>query len=126
MTRQDISVALTALAVVVLLGLGLGYAVGRLTQPPDQVLSAPPEAPAEFDGGPPTVAGIPPWRDLYVNDYEDLLSPEAEGEIRGELIALYDRTGVEMTVLTIPDMISYGWSGTIEGFVSAAPSSEYS
>lgn len=119
MTRYDMKVAAYALVAVVLLGLGLGYVVGRAAPPPNQDLvatSAPPEfdGGARADGGGPTVDGIPGWADLYVNDYQDLLDDGAEAALRADLIELYDQTGIEMTVLTISEMIAYGHTGTIE------------
>ena len=125
MTRYDLKIGLAALAVVVIVGLLVGYTVGSLTAPRSGVLSAEPGQPPSFDGsaradgGGPTVAGIPGWVDLYVNDYENLLDDAAEARIRAQLTELYDRTGVEMTVLTISDMISYGWSGTFEEFATS-------
>ena len=124
MTRYDIKIGMAALAIVVILGLVIGYVVGSLNAPRSQILSGEPRTPPVFDGtaaeggGGPTVEGIPGWRDLYVNDYGDLLSDAAEARIRTQLEELYDRTGVEMTVLTIPEMITYGWSGDIEGFAT--------
>lgn len=123
MTRYDLKIALYALVAVVVVGLGIGYAVGLATAPPDQALVTTP-APVAFDGdaradgGGPTVDGIPGWVDLYVNDFENLLDDAAEAAIRADLIELYDQTGVEMTVLTISEMIAYGHTGTIEEFAT--------
>ncbi len=124
MTRYDLKIGAVLLAGVVVLGLIIGFVVGTMTQPRDQVLRAEPSAPVSFeetgrsDGGAATVDGIPGWSDLYVNDYEDLLDDTAEARIRDQLTELYGETGIEMTVLTIADMIAYGHSGTIEEFAT--------
>lgn len=115
MTRHDLKVAAYALVAVVL----LGFVVGKAAAPPSQDLiatSTPPafDGDARADGGGPTVDGIPGWVDLYVNDYQNLLDDAAEAALRADLIELYDRTGIEMTVLTISEMIAYGHAGTIE------------
>ena len=124
MTRHDIRTAAIVLAVVVVAGLALGYAVGLLTRGDGPVSGAPPEGPAAFaTGGQIDERGyngtpIPGFREVYVNDYADLLDDNAEARIRGNLIELYDRTGIEMTVLTIESMGTYGYEGTIESFAT--------
>lgn len=126
MTRHDLNFALAVAFVVVAVGLGLGYAVGWATRPdapppaPDATATAPdfdadlgkPEGRATPDGT------IPGYRDVYVNDYVDLLDPAAEASIRDDLIELYDRTGIEMTVLTISELSDYGWQGSLESFAT--------
>jgi len=61
---------------------------------------------------------VPGYNEVYVNDYADLLDTGAEGRIRADLIELYDRTGVEMTVLTIERMADFGHDGVIESFAT--------
>ncbi len=124
MTKYDLKIGALLLAGVVALGLVIGFVVGTLSEPRDQVLRDGPSAPVSFeetlrdDGGAPTVDGIPGWSDLYVNDYENLLDSATEDQIRAQLIELYNQTGVEMTVLTISGMIDYGFTGTIEEFAT--------
>ncbi|NNU81170.1 TPM domain-containing protein [Halovulum dunhuangense] len=117
---------LLALAGLVALGLGLGYTVGRLNAPAPVVQPGVARAPAELD--PPGSAtgplgqragDLPGWEDLYVNDYADLLDPEAEARVRGQLEELYDATGIEMTLLTIESRIAYGNRSTNEEFATA-------
>ncbi|WP_112324091.1 TPM domain-containing protein [Oceanibium sediminis] len=113
------------IVVLGLLGLGLGYAVGMMTRPQGVELGVerPPVAYAtdamQADGqGNSAAPGIPGWRDLYVNDYADLLDDDAETRIRAQLEELYEYTGVEMTVLTIARRSDYGFEGTNEAFAT--------
>lgn len=126
MTRHDLRVALVIAAVVVAVGLGLGFLVGTLTRPDTVVAEATDQIePAGFDARPgsdyvnPDGGTLPGYVDLYVNDYQDLLDPQAEARIRAKLIDLYDRYGIEMTVLTIQNMGQYGHHGEIEPFATA-------
>ena len=124
LTKHDLRIAALTLAVVVALGLALGYGVGILTRGDAVDTAAPPEGPVAFSTGPDVNENgyngtpIPGYRNVYVNDYADLLDQGAESRIRGDLIELYDRTGVEMTVLTIESMGTYGYDGSIESFAT--------
>lgn len=120
MTRHDFRVLLWIAAIVVGLGLAIGYGVGRLTQPDRAIEGAPPDAGIAFDGIAADVPGgtVPGYGEVYVNDYADLLDAAAEGRIRDHLIELYERTGIEMTVLTIRAMSDYGHDGPIEPFAT--------
>lgn len=94
----------------------LGYAVGMAFKP-QRVAGDVPDPPA-FDA--PRAAGVLPGYDnVYVNDYAALLEGGAESRIRDDLIALYDATGVEMTVLTIVSRARYGFDGGNEAFATA-------
>ncbi|MEX0286742.1 MAG: YgcG family protein [Paracoccaceae bacterium] len=125
MTRHDIRVAITLFAVVVAVGLGLGYLVGSMTRstPYDGNVAGGTHggfAGQQRDGLPNLNTGeLPWWGDLYVNDYGDLLSPTAERRIRRTLTDLYDQTGIEATVLTIPSIDAYGTHEEIEPFATA-------
>ncbi|MDU8913462.1 TPM domain-containing protein [Aestuariicoccus sp. MJ-SS9] len=123
MTKYDLRIAGMILALVVALGLALGYGVGLLTRGgpvPGQAPSGPAafDPAGEVDGRGYNGTPIPGYRDVYINDYADLLDDPAETRIRDDLIELYDRTGVEMTVLTIDSMGTYGFDGTIESFAT--------
>lgn len=112
--------------ILAVLGITLvvGYMVGSLNKP-----IAPPEAPSERGrveaaqpvgpDGRRVGSNLPAYWDVYVNDYADLLLPETKDRIRTDLIELYDQTGVEMTVLTIPSRATYGFEGTNEAFATA-------
>ena len=89
-------------AIVVALGLALGFGVGLLTRPTVPVDATVERAGVDFDDRQADAPGLPGWEDVYVNDYARLLEPETEQTIRADLIELYDHTGIEMTVLTIP------------------------
>ncbi|GHG91151.1 TPM domain-containing protein [Pseudodonghicola xiamenensis] len=125
MTRHDLKIAGLIAAVVVVIGLALGYGVGVLTGGGRALPGAPAEAPAAFAGPEalrlvnPEGGSLPGYRDVYVNDYAGLLDATASARIRGDLIELYDRTGIEMTVLTIRSLGEYGHDGAIEPFATA-------
>lgn len=123
MTRHDLKIAGMIAALVVILGLAIGYAVGQLTapgtvafdRPGNTVIALAPNAAADIE----TETGlIPGYEDIYVNDYSALLGAEAEGTIRTQLEQLYRDTGIEMTVLTVPGLDRYGWQGSLEGFAT--------
>ena len=125
MTRQDIRVALTIVALVLGLGWAIGYGVGLMTRPASVVPDNPPsealKSPARKAPRAASTEGnirYPDYEDVYVNDYADLLDPAAEERVRDRLIALYDHSGVEMTVLTIDNMGMYGHGGPIEPFAT--------
>jgi len=125
MTRHDLKIAGLIAAVVVVLGLALGYGVGLLTGGGRALPGAPAEAPAAFSGPEaerlvnPDGGSLPGYRDVYVNDYAGLLDDEAIARVRQNLIELYDRTGIEMTVLTIGSLADYGHYAPIEPFATA-------
>ncbi|MEO1312537.1 MAG: TPM domain-containing protein [Pseudomonadota bacterium] len=117
------------LGAVILLGLGLGYAVGLAVKPdvviapqevrPSVAYAAPPGDVVDPIGRRADGARWPGYVGVYVNDYANLLSPEAEFRIRDKLTRVYDGTGVEMTVLTIAQRSDYGFDGTNEAFATA-------
>ncbi|TDE41228.1 TPM domain-containing protein [Antarcticimicrobium sediminis] len=125
MTRHDLKIAGVIAALVVAIGLALGYGVGLLVAGRGDLPGAPAEGPAGFAAAQvetfPNPAGgsLPGYLDVYVSDYADLLDAEAEARIRTDLIELYDRTGIEMTVLTISSLSEYGHYGAIEPFATA-------
>ncbi|MFM2355186.1 MAG: hypothetical protein RLZZ528_922 [Pseudomonadota bacterium] len=61
---------------------------------------------------------FPDYRDLYINDYSDVLPPESEDRLRGYLDRLKTETGVEMTVLTIPTRRAFDATDSIEDFAT--------
>ncbi|TDK41070.1 TPM domain-containing protein [Antarcticimicrobium luteum] len=125
MTGHDLRIAGLIAALVVALGLALGYGAGLLVARRGDLPGAPAQSPAGFTAPQaetlPNPAGgsLPGYLDVYVNDYADLLDAGAETRIRDDLIGLYDRTGIEMTVLTIPSLSDYGHYGPIEPFATA-------
>ena len=60
----------------------------------------------------------PDYRELYVNDFADLLSDDREQAVREMLIEVKERAGIEFTVVTIQNMSDYGWNGAIEPFAT--------
>jgi uncharacterized protein len=124
-TARDLRIAGIGVGLVVVLFFAIGYAIGELTSPNRITAASPPIAfePARPASDEPdflgrTEARVPGWQDLYVNDYEDLLSSAAEVDIRAQLEDLWQRTGIEMTLLTIPDVATYGHPGPIEPFAT--------
>ncbi|WP_425052443.1 TPM domain-containing protein [Psychromarinibacter sp. S121] len=124
MTKHDLNFALAIAFAVVVIGLGAGFLVGTLTRPaevaaerPSEQVTFTPDASRGAGGG--SATGIPGYGDVYVNDYADLLDPAAETSIRDDLIVLYDQTGIEMTVLTIQSLATYGYTGSLESFATA-------
>jgi uncharacterized protein len=55
---------------------------------------------------------------LYVNDYADLLGPEAEDRVQDALRRLRDETGIEATLLTLATRSDYDYSATLERFAT--------
>lgn len=125
MTRYDLKIAGYIAVLVVAVGLALGYGVGLLVARGGDLPGAPAEAPAAFAAPQaealPNPAGgtLPGYRDVYVNDFAGLMEPAAETQVRDQLIELYDHTGIEMTVLTIPSLSDYAHYGPIESFATA-------
>ena len=123
MTRYDLRIAFYVLAAVVALGLAIGYGVGMLTRADlrtslptgEEIAFEPSRGEGAKQSGP---YQIPAYKDVYVNDFADLLDAQAKTTIRQNLIELYDQTGIEMTVLTIASMKDYGYSGQIEPFAT--------
>jgi len=66
---------------------------------------------------PAAAQNYPDHFEKYVNDYGTVLEPKQEDEIRDWLKTL-DRSGIEMTVLTIDTMKDYGHRGEIEPFAT--------
>lgn len=124
MTKHDMNFALAIAFAVVVIGLGAGFLVGALTRPAAPLAELP-AGPVSFSpdavqsDAERAVGTIPGYSDVYVNDYADVLDDTAEGAVRDDLILLYDQTGIEMTVLTIPDLATYGHRGTLETFATA-------
>lgn len=58
----------------------------------------------------------PSYQSLLVNDYADLIGPEAEARIAATLESLKTETGVEATVLTLATRADYDPSASIEAF----------
>jgi uncharacterized protein len=124
-TARDLRIAGLVSALVVVAFFAIGYAVGELTSPKRITATSPSldyepvrEQAEEPDFLGRTQARVPGWQDLYVNDYEDLISPEGEAAIRADLEELWQRTGIEMTLLTIPSTSTYGHPGPIEPFAT--------
>lgn len=60
----------------------------------------------------------PDYTELFVNDFADLLPPEDEARIRGKLMELREKKGIEFTVVTIDSMRDFGHDGPIEPFAT--------
>ena len=71
-----------------------------------------------FDTLPTMVMGYPAYREIYVNDFADLLSDEVESQLRQTLMELRNETGVEFTVVTIRSML-FGSPLATEGLLSS-------
>ncbi|MFC3615458.1 TPM domain-containing protein [Lutimaribacter marinistellae] len=125
MTKRDLEIALAVVFAVVVTGWLIGFAVGWATRPDTVVETVAPEGPPERavapQDGPVDGAGgvsYPGYEEIHVNDYADLLREAAEDRVRQDLKDLYDRTGIEMTVLTLSNMAAYGHDGPIEPFAT--------
>ena len=71
------------------------------------------------------LSAVPVWaeqyplhRDLFVNDYADVLPDADESRLRDELAALKRETGIEATVLTIGSRQDYDPSPNLETFAT--------
>lgn len=115
--RSDLQLIGAVFAALIILGLALGYAAGGAMKPAPIVTQSGERPPPAFAEG--TAGGLPAYGNVYVNDYADLLGQSVEAGIRADLIELYDHTGVEMTVLTIPSRAAYGFRGSNEEFATA-------
>ena len=60
----------------------------------------------------------PSHDDVYVNDFAHILTPTESSRIRTALAGLYDQTGIEAVVVTLPTMLAYGHHGEIEPFAT--------
>ncbi len=58
----------------------------------------------------------PDWQSIYVNDFADILSENAEAEIETMLREARAERDHEMTVVTIDRLADYGWTGSIERY----------
>ncbi|GAA6209722.1 hypothetical protein NBRC116601_30150 [Cognatishimia sp. WU-CL00825] len=65
-----------------------------------------------------TAQTYPDYTEVWVNDYADLMTAQEEDLVREKLQELRDKRGIEFTVLTIPNMSDYGYSGEIEPFAT--------
>nr|WP_010397963.1 TPM domain-containing protein [Paracoccus sp. TRP] len=61
---------------------------------------------------------LPDWQDPQINDFAGLLTPEDARALDGALTALRDQTGVEGTVVTLPDRARYGGTDGLEAFAT--------
>lgn len=101
--------------IVVAVFFGIGLLLGTLSTGRHVEIGDTP-GPVAFDEG--GANGLPWYDNIYVNDYADLLDAGAEARIRDQLIALYGRSGIEMTVLTITRRADYGSTETNEAFAT--------
>lgn len=60
----------------------------------------------------------PDYNELYINDFAAILAQEDEDRIRGKLVELRERRGIEFTLITINSMSNYGHTGPIEPFAT--------
>lgn len=68
--------------------------------------------------GPAKAQNYPDYSEIYVNDYADLLSKEAEESLRDLMKEMARETGVEFTIITIGSMRDYGHTGALEPFAT--------
>ena len=61
---------------------------------------------------------LPQWQSTTVNDLAGLLTPEDAGTIDQALSALRDETGIEGTVVTLPDRARYGGEDGLAPFAT--------
>jgi uncharacterized protein len=69
-------------------------------------------------GAPLCAQDYPSYGDKYINDFAGLLSPEAEARLRPMMIALFEETDIEFTIVTVNRMRDHGHSGEIEPFAT--------
>lgn len=67
---------------------------------------------------PPEVLPLPQWTSTTVNDFAGLLTPDDARALDGELTRLQQETGVEGTVVTLPDRATYGGTDGLEPFAT--------
>ncbi|MEO8241789.1 MAG: TPM domain-containing protein [bacterium] len=60
----------------------------------------------------------PAYKDVYVDDFANLLTADQEATIREQLIGLFDKTGIQAVVVTVPTMTLYRYVGEIEPFAT--------
>lgn len=61
---------------------------------------------------------LPQWQSTTVNDFAGLLMPEDAQTIEQALTALRDETGIEGTVVTLPDRTRFGGAKGLEPFAT--------
>lgn len=61
-------------------------------------------------------ARLPAFQSVYVNDYAEVLSAQAEAELAKRLSAVKAENGTEMSVLTINSRDTYGFHSSFESF----------
>lgn len=61
---------------------------------------------------------FPTHPNLFVNDLAGVIAPDVRTQIQSQLADLRDRSGVELSLLTIPSRKDYGSDGTLEGYVT--------
>lgn len=61
---------------------------------------------------------LPDWQHTSINDLAALLSEDDTRVLDQALIALHDQTGIEGTVVTLPDRARYGGSAGLEDFAT--------
>ncbi len=62
--------------------------------------------------------GLPEWQSLHVNDFAGLLAPEDAKALDAALAALREQTGIEGTVVTLPDRARHGGTDGLEPFAT--------
>lgn len=60
----------------------------------------------------------PDYREIYVNDFANLLNEEEEANVRDKLRTLKRQDDIEFTVVTIATMRGYGHEGEVEPFAT--------
>lgn len=61
---------------------------------------------------------LPDFKELYVNDYAELIPPEKEQSIRQQILQLKNTNGIELSVLTIKKVSDYGPSSSVDYFAT--------
>lgn len=60
----------------------------------------------------------PSPRDPYINDFGNLLGPTVEARLRAQMLALFEETDIEFTIVTMERMSTYRHYGEIEPFAT--------
>lgn len=61
---------------------------------------------------------LPRFEETMLNDWDDVLDPAQEAEMRAKISALREDTGIELVVVTLPSRTPFGWD-KLEPFATA-------
>lgn len=111
--RAALSVTVWMAAALPLALSGSGPAAAQQADGP-----APAAIPRTVETTRPDIQPLPQWTSTTVNDFAGLLTPDDARALDGELTRLQQETGIEGTVVTLPDRATYGGTDGLQPFAT--------